>query len=95
MADTGIHLLQQRMACHLTRVIIDVAEFAEQSAPVLAEAELHEQWLSDLSEEYEPRFHQLLEADNRKLRHWLNEARTRPQAMRAVREEILRLKELL
>lgn len=93
MADTGIHLLQQRMACHLTRVIIDIAEFAEQSAPVLAEAELHEQWVSDLGEEHEPQFHQLLETDNRRLRRRLREARTRPQAMRAVREEIGRLKE--
>ena len=95
MADTGVHLLQQRMACHLIRVIIDVAELAEQSAPVLAEAELHEQWVSDLGEECEPQFHQLLEADNRRLRRWLSEAHTRSQAMRAVREEILRLKELL
>ena len=94
MADAGIHLLQQRMACHLPRVIIDAAELAEQSAPVLAEAELHEQWLSDLGEACEPQFHQLLESDNRRLRRWLGEARTRPQAMRAVREEILRLKEL-
>lgn len=94
MADTGVHLLQQRMACHLIRVIIDTKELAEHSAPVLAEAELHEQWVSELGEACEPDFHQLLEADNRKLRRWLSETHTRPQAMRAVREEIARLKEL-
>ena len=95
MAETGVHLLQQRMAFHLCRVIIDLPELAEHSAPVLAEAELHEQWAGDLGEEHEPQFHQLLDADDRKLRGWLNEARTRPQAMRAVREEIARRRALL
>ena len=95
MADKGVHLLQQRMACHLIRVVIDVAELAEHSAPVLAEAELHEQWVSDLGARCETHFHQFLDADDRKLRRWLNEAQTRPQAIRAVREEIARLKELL
>ncbi len=95
MADRGVHLLQQRMACHLIRVVIDVSELAEHSAPVLAEAELHEQWVSDLGPDHETQFHQFLDEDGRKLRLWLNEVHTRPQAMRAVREEIARLKELL
>lgn len=90
MADTGVHLLQQRMAFHLSRVVIDLRELAEHSAPVLAEAELHEQWVSELGEDHDALFHQLLEADNRKLRRWLSETHTRPQAMRAVREEIAR-----
>ena len=95
MADTGVQLLQQRMAFHLSRVVIDLRELAEHSAPVLAEAELHEQWVSELGEDHDTLFHQLLDADNRKLRRWLGESRTRPQAMRAVREEILRRKGLL
>ena len=69
MADVGVHLLQQRMAFHLSRVIIDVAELAEHSAPVLAEAELHEQWVADLGIDTESAFHQFLEANNRRLRH--------------------------
>ena len=93
MADAGVHLLQQRMAFHLCRVVIDVAELAEHTAPVLAEAELHEQWVNDLGQDLEQRFHQLLDEDDRKLRRWLNLTRTRPQAMRAVRQEIIRLKE--
>lgn len=88
MADTGVHLLQQRMAFHLSRVVIDLRELAEHSAPVLAEAELHEQWVGDLGEAREPEFHEFLDADDRKLRRWLDEARTRPQALRAVREQI-------
>ena len=95
MADTGVHLLQQRMAFHLSRVVINVAELAEHSAPVLAEAELHEQWVSDLGATAEPDFHQLLDADSRRLRRRLNEAHTRPQVRMAVRREIRRLKELL
>ena len=95
MADTGVHLLQQRMAFHLCRVVIDLRELAEHSAPVLAEAELHEQWVGDLGEEREPEFHQFLDADNRKLRSQLHEARTRPQAMRTAREEIVRRRGLL
>ncbi len=95
MADTGVHLLQQRMAFHLSRVVINVAELAEHSAPVLAEAELHEQWVSDLGATAEPDFHQLLDADSRRLRRRLNEAHTRPQVRMAVRREIRRRKELL
>ncbi len=76
------------MTFHLCRVIIDLSELAEHSAPVLAEAELHEQWVLELGEHHGAEFHRLLDADDRKLRRWLNETRTRPQAMRAVRQEI-------
>jgi len=92
MADTGIHLLQQRMAFHLTRAIIDVAELAEFSAPVLAEAELHEEWVGELGQDKGDEFHRYLDGDDRKQRNWLSEPRTRPQAMQAVRREILRRK---
>ena len=92
MSDAGIHLLQQRMTYHLSRVIIGLSELAEHSAPALAEADLQEEWLQVLGMEEERGLHELLEADDRKLRNWLNEARTRPQAMRAVRQEISRRK---
>lgn len=94
MAESGVHLLQQRMAFHISRVVINLAELAEFSAPVLAEAELHEQWVSELGEQYEAQFHQLLEANGRKLRSWLDSAHTRSQALRYVRMEISRLKKL-
>ena len=92
MADAGIHLLQQRTAHHLSRVIIGLRELAEHSAPVLAEVELHEEWVQSLGTSAESELHRLLEGDDRKLRKWLNEPRTRPQAMRAVRQEIRRRK---
>ncbi len=88
MAETGVHLLQQRMAFHLCRVVIDLRELAEHSAPVLAEAELHEQWIEVLGVEREPEFHELLDADERKLRAWLDQTHTRNQAMREVRKQI-------
>lgn len=90
MTDIGVHLLQQRMVHHLSRVIIDLAELAEHSAPILAEVDLHEEWVTDLGETAEPEFHRFLDADDRKLRNWLNEARTRPQVFQAVRREIRR-----
>lgn len=88
MTDTGIQLLQQRMVYHLSRVIIDLVELAEQSAPILAEVDLHEEWVTDLGKAAESEFHQFLDADDRKLRKWLIEVHTRPQAIKAVRQEI-------
>ena len=72
------------------RVIIDLAELAEHSAPILAEVDLHEEWVTDLGSTAEPEFRRFLDADDRKLRNWLNEARTRPQVVQAVRREIRR-----
>ena len=92
MTDTGIHLLQQRMAHHLCRAIIDLAVLAEHSAPVLAEVELHEDWVDALGSDSEGAFHELLDADSRKLREELKEPRTRPQTMKRVRQEIRDLK---
>lgn len=42
--DFGIALLQQRQAHYMTRVIVELEAFAEVLAPVLAEAELMEDW---------------------------------------------------
>ena len=85
---------------HITQIVAPIQnhfvhELAEYSAPVLAEAELHEQWVSDLGATAEPDFHQLLDADSRRLRRRLNEAHTRPQVRMAVRREIRRREELL
>jgi len=88
MSNLGIQLLQQRLAHHLTRVAIDTAELAEHCAPILAEAELHEDWLGALGEGAEPQFHEVLDSDDRKLRSWLADPAMRSQAMTTVRREI-------
>lgn len=88
MADTGIHLLQQRMAHHLTRVVIAIADLAEHCAPILAEADLHEEWVTELGASVEPGFHALLDRDDRKLRSWLDEPSSRHQAISTIRREI-------
>lgn len=90
MDDIGIHLLQQRMVYHLTRMSIDLDDLAELSAPILAEAEIHEEWVNLLGVDAEPDFHLFLDAENRKLREWLQEGRTRPQAIKVIRQEIRR-----
>lgn len=88
MSEQGLQLLQQRLAHHLTRVVIDLPTLAEHCAPILAEAELHEDWIVAFGPEAATEFHVLLDADSRKLRKWLREPGTRPQAMRAVRQAI-------
>lgn len=88
LSDTGIHLLQQRLACHLTRAVIAFAELAELSAPVLAEVELAEEWNEQLGPTGEAQLQALLDADARKLRGWLGEAHSRSQAMRAARQAL-------
>lgn len=90
MSNQGIQLLQQRLAHHLTRVVIPTAELAEHCAPILAEAELHEDWVGALGGGDEAEFHRLLDAEDRKLRSWLAEPSRRNQAMSTVRREIRR-----
>jgi hypothetical protein len=88
MSNLGVQLLQQRLAHHLTRVAIDTAELAEHCAPILAEAELHEDWLSALGRNAEAHFHEFLDSDDRKLRSWLADPAMRSQAMTTVRREL-------
>lgn len=88
MSNLGIQLLQQRLAHHLTRVAIDTAELAEHCAPILAEAELHEDWLSALGPDAEAQFHEFLDSDERKLRSRLADPAMRSQAMTTVRREV-------
>ena len=88
MSEIGIHLLQQRMAHHLTRVVIESATLAEHSAPVLMEANLHEEWVEALGEDREPDFHAFLDADDRQLRKLMSEPRSRFHAQSVIRQEI-------
>lgn len=90
MSNQGIQLLQQRLAHHLTRVAIPIEELAEHCAPILAEAELHEDWVGELGPETEEQFHKFLDADDRMLRSWLEDPANRAQAMSTVRREIRR-----
>lgn len=92
MADTGVCVLQQRMAFHICRVIIPIRELEEYSAPVLAEAELHEEWVSELGQGFESKFFDLLDKDRHTLRNNLRKVYTRPKAMRAVRRKIKDIK---
>lgn len=90
MSNLGIQLLQQRLAHHLTRVAIETAELAEHCAPILSEAELHEDWLGALGADSEQQFHEFLDVDDRKLRSCLSDPAKRSQAMMTVRREIRR-----
>ncbi len=45
LSHPGIHVLQQRLVWHNTRLRLPLTDFREQSAPVLAEAEMQEAWV--------------------------------------------------
>lgn len=101
LSEIGIHLLQQRLTHHLTRVVVDLWTFAEHSAPILLEVELQEDWVSEAMRDVqegadlakaqqaaEDAFQDLLDADERRLRGMLSEPPTRAQAAREIRTAI-------
>ncbi|MCY4518446.1 MAG: hypothetical protein OXB99_14545 [Acidimicrobiaceae bacterium] len=88
MSEVGIQLLQQRMAHHLTRVVIDLSTLAEHSAPVLMEANLHEEWVEALGEASEQEFEALLDADDRLLRNLMSVPQSRFDAQSSIRQQI-------
>lgn len=45
LSHPGIHVLQQRLVFHNTRVTLPLGDFRKMSAPVLAEAEMQELWV--------------------------------------------------
>lgn len=45
LSHSGIYALQQRLVKHLTRIELDIADFREQSRPVLVESEIQENWV--------------------------------------------------
>jgi hypothetical protein len=51
LSHPGIHVLQQRLVWHNTRLTLGLANFREQSAPVLAEAEMQELWIDTVLDE--------------------------------------------
>ncbi len=50
LTDLGIHVLQQRLVYSLTRVLVGLDKLQEQTAHVLLEAALEEEWVDDLAE---------------------------------------------
>ena len=50
LSGRGIHVLQQRLVYSLTRVVVGLDRLQEQSAAVLLEAELEEEWVDELAE---------------------------------------------
>ena len=50
LTERGIHILQQRLVYSLTRVEVGLDRLQEQTAHVLLEAELEEQWVDDLAD---------------------------------------------
>lgn len=95
--DRGIVLLQQRHAHHLTRYVVETEVLYEQSANVLAEAELLEAWLSaapdDVGEGYDERAAQEateFDAFVGPLRDDLKDPSRRASVRRSVHQEIRR-----
>lgn len=51
LTTRGVLLLQQRLVYSLTRVLVGLEQFEEQSAHVLLEAELEDEWVEALTDE--------------------------------------------
>lgn len=102
LSQRGILVLQQRLVMHSTRVEMPVAIFREQSAPVLAEAEMQEIWteivlgdgVDDLAEVVVAgqQFQDWLDESGRRRRNDLKSEANHASLRRAVREEATRRK---
>lgn len=88
MTPTGIQLFQQRMVHHLSRVKLDLIELEEQSAHIIAEVDLHDEWVTQLGQGAESEFYRFLDANDRKLREELKSPYTRSAVIQTVRQEI-------
>jgi len=100
LSHEGILHLQQRLAHHLTRAIIDLPTLARVSNPVLTEAELQEEWVAwatkgvagDALEQAikaaETVFQGVIDDEDRRLRTRLGTPHTRPDAIREMRRRI-------
>ncbi len=95
--DLGISLLNQRHAHYFTRYAVETAALYEQSANVLAEAELLEDWLAAAIDEESKDWHERAAAETVKfdsfiapLRDGLKEPARRASIRRAVADEISR-----
>lgn len=73
LSQRGILVLQQRLVMHSTRVDMSVTVFREQSAPVLAEAEMQEIW-TELVLGDDPESLAEVAAVGQEFQGWLDEA---------------------
>jgi hypothetical protein len=93
LKDRGIHVLQQRLVYSLTRVEVGLEKLHEQTAHVLLEAELEEEWVDELATDAEPdrltaeleAFTQLMDEGHRDA---LKDPTRRSDTVRLVRAEI-------
>jgi hypothetical protein len=93
LTTRGVHLLQQRLVNSLTRVVVGLELLDEQSAHVLLEAELEEEWVDDLASDLTPdvvaaQSEAFAEFMDSGLRSRLLEKEARTDVMREVRREI-------
>lgn len=72
LSHHGIHVLQQRLVWHNTRLTLSLANFREQSAPILAEAEMQELWIDTVLSDAEPTA-AAVEAAGVEFQYWLSE----------------------
>jgi hypothetical protein len=95
LKDRGIHILQQRLVYSLTRVEVGLEKLHEQTAHVLLEAELEEEWVDELAADTEPdciaaeseAFTQFMDDGHRDV---LKDSTRRSDTVRLVRAEIRR-----
>jgi hypothetical protein len=93
LKNRGIHVLQQRLVYSLTRVEVGLDRLHEQTAHVLLEAELEEEWVEELADGDDP---ESISAQSEAFatymdlghRAELKDATRRSDAVRAVRAEI-------
>lgn len=100
LSHEAILHLQQRLAHHLTRAIIDLPTLSRVSDAVLAEVELQEEWVGKATEGVEgdaldeaikaaeADFQDVLDDEDRRLRTRLGGPHTRPNAIREIRRRI-------
>ncbi|QXT63171.1 hypothetical protein [Tessaracoccus palaemonis] len=79
LSHPGIHVLQQRLVWHNTRLTLDLAKFRQQSAPILAEAEMQELWIDAVLDEG-ARTADAVEAAGVQFQAWLSEDDNRRRA---------------
>ncbi len=79
LSHPGIHVLQQRLVWHNTRLTLGLVNFREQSAPILAEAEMQELWIDTIVDK-DARTAEAVEAAGVGLQAWLSEDDNRRRA---------------
>lgn len=95
LSDYGVYVLQQRFVFCMTRVVVGLDRLEEVSGHVLAEAELEEEWVDELTDDDDPSamseeraaFQTFLDGD---LRASLQQPLRRSEVRRTVRAEIAR-----